>query len=238
MLADIDQSSARLQTVKELSRQIENPSAQAFGLSLSMIAGQLRGDHEATLQYANKLVELCDRFNVHWLPAGLVFQGWAQTQRDARPEHLETALSGFGFWRDASVNLLAPYLLTLVAEIQSTLGYCDEAIESIGESIAMAQENREAWTEGELHRIHGDILARCDGAAAEIESCYERGLNVAREQQARSLMLRCGLRLAEIWEQRGDSAQIKDLLAPIVDQFDPNADSPELEQARARISEA
>ena len=58
----------------------------------------------------------------------------------------------------------------------------------------------------------------------------------ASHQQAKALMLRNSLKLAELWNREENSAQITELLSPIVDWFDPSADSPELKKARWLIS--
>jgi len=65
----------------------------------------------------------------------------------------------------------------------------------------------------------------------------ERGLDVARRQQAKSLELRAAMSLARLWQQRGKRAEARELLAPVYGWFTEGFDTADLQEAKALLTE-
>jgi len=63
-----------------------------------------------------------------------------------------------------------------------------------------AENHTECFNEAELYRLKGEILLRqCGAAGFEAEDCFQRALDIARHQQAKSLELRAATSLAQLW---------------------------------------
>ena len=96
---------------------------------------------------------------------------------------------------------------------------------------------QERWWEAELHRLKGELLlnADCGLQMAELtpEDCYQKALDIARRQQAKSLELRAATSLARLWQQRDKRQQARDLLAPIYNGFTEGFDTTDLREAKA-----
>ena len=73
--------------------------------------------------------------------------------------------------------------------------------------------------------------------AAVAEACYERAINVARDQGAKSLELRAATSLARLWHKQGKVEPARELLAPICAWFTEGFDTPDLKDARALLGE-
>jgi predicted ATPase len=69
----------------------------------------------------------------------------------------------------------------------------------------------------------------------EAESCFQQALDVARQQQAKSLELRAATSLARLWQQQGKRAEAHDLLAPIYGWFTEGWDTADLQEAKALL---
>jgi predicted ATPase len=108
----------------------------------------------------------------------------------------------------------------------------------LDEALALAEEMDERWWEAELHRLKGQLLLSltADNAAAA-EACYERAINVAQGQGARSLELRSATSLARLWHAQGRVETARELLAPIYAWFTEGFDTPDLKDARALLDE-
>jgi predicted ATPase len=92
--------------------------------------------------------------------------------------------------------------------------------------------------EAELYRLRGSFLLRQPGTAqAEVETCFQRALDVARRQEARSLELRAAMSLSRLWHQQGKRKEAHDLLAEVYAWFTEGFDTADLQEAKALLEE-
>ena len=64
-----------------------------------------------------------------------------------------------------------------------------------------------------------------------------RGLDIAREQQAKSWELRTSTSLARLWQSQGKKKEALDLLAPVYNWFTEGFDTKDLKEAKALLEE-
>ncbi len=76
-----------------------------------------------------------------------------------------------------------------------------------------------------------------NGKAAEAEACFEKALDVARHQSAKSLELRAATSLARLWQSQGKKLEAHDLLAPVYGWFTEGFDTADLKDAKALLDE-
>ena len=79
------------------------------------------------------------------------------------------------------------------------------------------------------------LLRQTRTPQAEAEACFQRALDVARRQEAKSLELRAAMSLARLWQQQGKRAEAYDLLAPIYGWFTEGFDTADLQEAKALL---
>ena len=79
--------------------------------------------------------------------------------------------------------------------------------------------------------------AAAGDSTAEAEACFQRALDMARRQEAKSLELRAAMSLARLWQQQGKDAEARELLAPIYGWFTEGFDTADLQEARALLEE-
>ena len=96
----------------------------------------------------------------------------------------------------------------------------------------------ERWHEADIHRTAGEIaLMSSKPDAAKAQAHFERALEVARAQQARSWELRAATSLARLWRDQGRRAEAHDLLAPVYGWFTEGFDTLDLKEAKALLEE-
>ena len=74
-------------------------------------------------------------------------------------------------------------------------------------------------------------------AALAAEECFQRALDVAHGQEAKSLELRAAMSLARLWQQQGKTTAAHQLLAPTYDWFTEGFDTADLQEAMALLEE-
>ena len=107
-------------------------------------------------------------------------------------------------YRATGAALLVPYLCTVLADVAAHLGDTEDGLQALAEAHTLVEQHDERWWEAEIHRLRGVLLLRQPGTPpAEAEACFQRALDVARRQEAKSLELRAAMSLARLWQQQG-----------------------------------
>jgi predicted ATPase len=130
-----------------------------------------------------------------------------------------------------------PFYLALLAEPNAKIGMIEEGFTALDEALAAALRSGERWWESELHRLKGELLLVRGTAGDEAEACFRQAVEIAREQSAKSLVLRAATSLARLWRAQGKRQEGYDLLAPIYDWFTEGFDTPDLCEAKTLLEE-
>jgi len=94
------------------------------------------------------------------------------------------------------------------------------------------------FQDANLHCLKGELLIATDPAnAAEAEALFQRALDIARAQEAKSFELRAATSLARLWQRQGKHAEARALLAPVYEWFTEGFDTGDLVEAKALLDE-
>jgi predicted ATPase len=155
-----------------------------------------------------------------WLAWGEVQSNWARASladRESRVTGLREALAAY---LAQGNKLYAPLFQGLLAELEAGGDDADSALRRIDESLALADETSEHWTDALLHRIRGAILLKRDSANAEAaEEAFRTAIAIAQAQKARSFELQAALSLAKLYQSTGRPAEAHAVLAPALEGF-------------------
>jgi predicted ATPase len=112
-------------------------------------------------------------------------------------------------------------------------GEVKEGLDELSKALIAVDKSGTRFFEAELYRLRGDLL-RSDGtqAEAEAEAEYERAIEVARAQKAKSWELRASTSLARLRIDQGCGTQALELLRPIYSSFTEGLGTRDLQQAR------
>ena len=217
-----DQSTKKSQALQELSGVLDNPHTTAFGLFFLCAMCQLQRDFLTTERLAEDWFNLSEAHDmVHFQAVAQMHLGWARAQHSPGEPQLELVRNGLKMLEDTGTRLLLPHSNGILAQTQLAVGNLDEAQRTIVEALVVTEENTERWSEAELHRVQGEIIA-ADGTEDDtsLADCFEKSLQVAKGQQARSLELRAALNLGQVYFNRGQAELSSELLSPYASLFD------------------
>jgi tRNA A-37 threonylcarbamoyl transferase component Bud32/tetratricopeptide (TPR) repeat protein len=221
-----------------------------YGLAIALFntakVHQLRREAEAVAQYSQSLLTLADEqaFPV-WLAAGTVLAGWAAAQRGDWNEGTARIREGIAAFLANGAAMMHPYFLGLLAETLEAGGQFDEALDVVDRAQAIVADSSERYFEAELHRLRGELLLKPDRGidrTADAGDCFQKALDLARHQQARSLELRAAVSAARLLQSRGQSpgemSGVRSLLEPVCSQFAEGLDSSDWRAAAALLNES
>ena len=116
-------------------------------------------------------------------------------------------------------------------------GQAAEGLTLLAEALASVSTTGEHYWEPELYRLQGELLLALSAERhTEAAACFQQALNVARQQQAKSLELRAAMSLSRLWQHQGQQGAARELLAPIYGWFTEGFDTADLRDAKALLT--
>jgi predicted ATPase len=92
-----------------------------------------------------------------------------------------------------------------------------------------------------LYRLQGELLLKAEGrkwkAEETSEAYFRQALEVARQQQAKSLELRAAVSLSRLWQQQGKRDAARQLLREVYTWFSEGWNTVDLQEARALLEQ-
>ncbi len=119
----------------------------------------------------------------------------------------------------------------------------EEGLEAVAEGLALVDQTAERHCEAELYRLKGELTLQSQAAGQrsrveeEAEACFQKAIEIARHQQAKSLELRAATSLARLWQQQDKQAQACQLLSDIYNWFTKGFDTRDLQEAKVLLEE-
>jgi predicted ATPase len=117
-------------------------------------------------------------------------------------------------------------------------GRLDDGLGASTEGLAAADEHENRSYEAETHRLKGELLLKQDNSStAEAQSCFERAIEIAHGQSAKSWELRATMSLARLLAKQGKRDEARTMLADIYNWFTEGFDTADLKDAKALLDE-
>ena len=131
----------------------------------------------------------------------------------------------------------------MLAEAQGQAGQAEDGLATVAEALALVEQTEERTYEAELYRLKGELTLRSQAAGqqsnveADPEACFQKAIEFARHQQAKSLELRAATSLARLWQEQDKQAEARQLLSDIYNWFTEGFDTKDLQEAKALLEE-
>jgi predicted ATPase len=131
----------------------------------------------------------------------------------------------------------------MLAEAQGKTGQPEEGLTVLAEALATANQTGEQWYEAELYRLKGTLTLQSQAPSprsqvfSEAEECFQRALDIARRQQAKSWELRAVTSLSRLWQQQGKKDEARQMLTDIYGWFTEGFDTKDLQEAKTLLEE-
>jgi predicted ATPase len=228
-----------------LAQQLAHPYTLPRTLYYDALLCQLRRDVPAVRDQADATITAAAAPRFALMQAlGPIMRGWAIAVQEHSTEGLIQIRQGLDAYRSTGAEARRPYLLTMLAEASGLLGQPEGGLAALEEALTLVEKTGERYYEAELHRQRGELLVQCEAKSQpaqdsrdqhEAERCFQHALDVARQQQAKSLELRAAMSLSRLWQRQGKRQEAYDLLAPIYGWFTEGFDTADLQEAKTLL---
>jgi predicted ATPase len=143
----------------------------------------------------------------------------------------------------------------MLAEAYGKMRQTEKGLTVLAEALAAVDKTGERFWEAELYRFKGDLLLRMGerekGRMEEQithspthsfthsspEECFQKAIEIARKQSAKSLELRAVMSLGRLWQNQGKKEEARQMLAEIYNWFTEGFDTADLQEAKALLKE-
>jgi class 3 adenylate cyclase/predicted ATPase len=233
-----DQGLVRSHEAVTLAQQSARPFSLSFILNLAAIFHQFRREERLTQERAEVAMTLAKEQGFpHWIAHGVILRGWVLVQQAGQAQAgIEQINHGLIAHRATGAALLRPYFLALLAEAHGIMEQPEAGLAVLTEALTLVDPTGEGWYEPEMHRLKGELLLQQHADnQADAENCFQHALEIARNQQAKSLELRAASSLAKLWQQQGKRQEAHDLLAPVYSWFTEGFETADLKDAKALL---
>jgi predicted ATPase len=235
MLGYPDRSLDELRAAVKSAETLGHPVTLAQTLCWAAVLHIFRHEPSAVADYAGRALRICKEHRIAVYHAyALCVNGWAlgaSGESEKGLTQIAQGVEGYGLGNSQLV------LLPLQADAQLAIGKVEAALVSVAAGLEMVEKMGGAPLEAELHRLKGESLLAAAGTMTEAETAMQRGIEVARRQNAKSWELRGAMSLARLWTRQGRHSEARDLLAPILGWFQEGFDTVDLEEAKTLLDQ-
>ena len=234
-----DAALAPCEEAVRLARRIGKPVLIAIATGFAGMTFSMRRDMSNLIECAEECLAICEQHEFRqWAAMSNIMLGYAYSHRGEHDRAIALAVSGLEEKVALQSYIACPWFCYLTAEAHLAAGRLDDALEVARSGIAYSARGGERFFEAENHRIQGVILAKDGGEdRQEIEAHYDRALQLARTQGAKSLELRSAVSIARFALDDGNRDAALASIRPVYDAFTEGFDTPDLQEARVLVEE-
>jgi tetratricopeptide (TPR) repeat protein len=233
-----DQALQRIDDALTLAQQFSHFHSLAFALGFAARLHQFRREEQLARERAEAVMTLATEQGFpFWLAVGMGVRGWTLAEQGQMEE-------GIAQMRQSRTSFLAPYAL---AEAYGKVGQVEKGLTVLAKALAFVEKTGMRVNEAELYRLKGELLLAqevCGLPAVgfrekteKAEECFQKAIEIAQRQQAKSLELRAVISLSRLWQQQGKRTEAHQMLTETYSWFTEGFDTKDLQEAKALLEE-
>lgn len=233
-----EQARQRVQTVLTVNQTDFYPPAIVVNHYFCLMIDHLLRNSRTMVKLAEEALAIATKYNLGLFVAeATLHAGFARASQGEIAQGIAQICDGIAYYKTIDERMFVPYMMARLAEIYLQVGQPEDALAVLREAIAMTEQTGESFWYVELLRLSGNALRATGATVSDIESWYQHALQIARQQQAKSLELRAATSLARLWQQQGRIAEAYHLLAGIYGWFTEGFETADLIEAKALLAE-
>jgi class 3 adenylate cyclase/predicted ATPase len=218
----------------------QHPFSEAMARTISLRVHQLRGEAAVVAREADAAIGLCEEHGfVHYLAMALILRGWASAQQGEFEKGIAEIQEGLEKERATDALLFESYTLGLLADACIKNERYGQALDFLNRAqLRLDEENAERFYAAEIYRLLGETYLRLHLDLDQAERYLLKGLELAREQKAKSLELKLCVSIYDLYELRHNADKYCRQLGEIYGSFSEGFDTTDLVGAKARLKNA
>jgi predicted ATPase/DNA-binding winged helix-turn-helix (wHTH) protein len=222
-----------------LAHKLAHPLMLAQAELWESILRQFRQEGELLLSTTNSAIGRSTEYGLsNWLNWSGALQGWARAILGRPEEGIDQISKSRAALEEKGARVWRPYFLCLLAEGYVRANRIEDGLIALADAFTTADEHGEREHQAEIDRLKGELLlAGKRSNAGDAQRCFERAIQVAQKQNARSFELRATIGLARVLMKKGQLQLARAKLTAIYHWFTEGFDTIDLMEARALLDQ-
>jgi predicted ATPase len=230
-----DRALVRVDKAQALAERISHPFSMEIAVTYAAMLHLNRGEPELAAARIAVAEAIAAEQRVSFIMEPLFLRGAVLVQQGAAAEAITAIREGLASDRVVA-TVWGSYARCFVAEAFAQEGNYQEAHTALTHALDGIRETGERMWQPEVHRVRGFVLDM-ENKPAESEAAFTQALDLAREQQAKSLELRAVTSLARLWGEQGRRTKAREFLAPVYGWFAEGFDTADLKDAKTLLDQ-
>jgi serine/threonine protein kinase/predicted ATPase len=223
---------ANMHEAQRIAAKTPHPHTQNLTLVYSAILHQYLRLPEKVAELTEKQIRLSEEGGLAmWRALGGTINACANGEIENNPSAVNEMQNGIKNLRDTGTQIFSNVYFFL-AELCGKFGQTEIGLVALREAQKFIEKNNEFWLQAELYRLHGELQLQNDADENEAETHFQRAIEIARLQTAKSLELRATMSLSRLWQKQGKTAKARKSLAKIYNWFTEGFDTADLQNVK------
>jgi predicted ATPase len=232
---------------------------EAFALNCAALLSALCVQAGQLHQHATAAITIAETHEfLGMIKMAKISLGWAQTQNGHREEAIQQMQQSMTAYQIGGGTAFRAIHLALYADACGGIGNAEAGLAAVDDALALAQRTGGRYYDAELYRIKGELILQkfsvissqlsvtnpqhlTPSTQAEVEQeaeeCFQKAIEIAQKQQAKSLELRATVSLARLWQQQGKITEAHRMVSEVYNWFTEGFDTKDLQEAKALLEE-
>jgi adenylate cyclase len=234
-----DQARKRSEQAVARGRDCAQPFALAFAMHFDSFLCQDRREAPSAQEAAERVIELSAEHGfAFWLAQATSVRGEAIAEQGRTEEGIAQMLKGLAAMQTIGFEANRAIHLARLAKAYGDAGRLDQALSTLQEALAFADQNEERKYDCERLQLKGQLLLRQQEThATEAQLSFEHAIDIARQQGAKWFELRATTSLARLLASQGRRDEARAMLTTIYSWFTEGFDTADLKDAKALLDE-
>jgi predicted ATPase/predicted Ser/Thr protein kinase len=222
-------------------RELDHPFTLCFSLNFTARLHLFIREIQVVQELMKELRVLSEEYGFRqWLGSVSIYEGRTLVEQGESNEGVARIRRGMAVFRATGSAMFVPFYFNELAESLGKAGQAEEGLAVLDEARTLVERTGERFYEAELHRLNGELLLKQGANEVDVERHYQKAIEVARHQNARSLELRATVSLCRMRQARGTQdkrEEARQMLEAIYGWFTEGFDTADLQEAKALLEE-
>ena len=229
-----DQALASSAKAVALAEQLSHPNSLVYALFFAAIIAQFCGRIDSAQEQARTATRISAEHGFPvWGLAGTMLQGLVLAQKGQSKEGVVQIQDGIAGWKALGVEIELPSFLSLLVEAYRQEEQAQQGLSVLAEALERIDQSGERYYEAEIYRLRGELLLQTtQKKETEAEHCFQKAIDIARHQNAKSLELRAAMSLGRLWHQQGKRSEALRIIEEVYSWFTEGFDTKDLQEAK------
>ncbi|WP_089939124.1 ATP-binding protein [Candidatus Entotheonella palauensis] len=248
-LGYLEQARQYSEKALDQAQQVDHPFSIAYAYLCRIMTSYLRQEVAATQESADALLSLVAEYDFPYFGIwGVMSRAWSLAMQGQTQEGLHLFEEALTAHNRHGADMSRPPLLMFQAEAYCRNGQPENALGILDHVLALIEERGDRLFQATLYQMKGECLVHVSDAfttprksakswVATVEQSFFRSLDIARNQQAKTIELQATVSLSRFWLSQGRRDEAREILTPIYDWFTEGFDTPVLQAAKALLDE-